>query len=128
LGGAEWLREKQLLLSEGASLCYNVGYYLSRRAQYEQAEPLFLRALHIREQSLGPDHPQVASPLNNLAILYYQQGKFQEAEPLYQRALHIRKQSLGPDHPLTRQVRDNYTLLLQAANRQEAAKKLEENA
>ena len=51
------------------------------------------------EQALGPDHPDVAYPLNNLAILYKEQGKYAEAEPLYQRALRIREQTLGPDHP-----------------------------
>ena len=55
-------------------------------------QPLFQRALHIREQQLGPEHPDVASSLNNLANLYCEQGKYAEAEPLYQRALHIREQ------------------------------------
>ncbi len=66
----------------------------------------------ICEQSLGPDHPDVASPLNNLANLYFEQGKYSEAEPLYQRALAIWEQSLGPDHSLTRQVQENYRNLL----------------
>ena len=34
-----------------------------------EAEPLMRRALAIDEQSYGPDHPNVAIRLNNLAIL-----------------------------------------------------------
>jgi tetratricopeptide (TPR) repeat protein len=62
---------------------------------------LFQRALAIREQQLGPDHPHTASSLNNLAELYRAQGKYEQAEPLFQRALAILEQQLGPDHPDT---------------------------
>jgi hypothetical protein len=37
---------------------------------YVQAMPLLLRALAITEQALGPEHPQVAIFLTNLAALY----------------------------------------------------------
>jgi tetratricopeptide (TPR) repeat protein len=84
---------------ELASLLYKTAHYLCGRAQYEQAEPLFQRALYIREQALGPEHPLTAYPLNGLAELYREQGKYAEAEPLFQRALHIREQALGPEHP-----------------------------
>jgi hypothetical protein len=33
------------------------------------AEPLYRRALAITEKSLGPEHPNVAIRLNNLAVL-----------------------------------------------------------
>ncbi len=73
--------------------------YLCDRARYEQAEPLYQRALRIGKQVWGPAHPQVAYPLCGLAYLFYEQGKYQQAEPLYQRALQIREQVLGPAHP-----------------------------
>ncbi len=73
--------------------------YLCCRARYEQAEPLYQRALRIGKQVWGPAHPQVAYPLCGLAYLYYEQGKYQQAEPLYQRALQIREQVLGLTHP-----------------------------
>jgi len=34
--------------------------------------------LAIREKALGPDHPDVATSLNNLAELYRLQGRFAE--------------------------------------------------
>lgn len=81
-----------------ASLAYKVALYLRERGQYKQPESFFQRAVHIRQQILGPDHPEVASPLNFLGALYWEQGKYAQAEPLYQRALSIFEQALGPDH------------------------------
>jgi hypothetical protein len=40
---------------------------LSRQGKYADAIPLAQRALAIREKTLGPDHPDVATSLNNLA-------------------------------------------------------------
>ena len=53
------------------------------------------------EQVLGPEHPDTALSLNNLAELYHTQGKYAEAEPLSKRALVIYEQALGPEHPDT---------------------------
>ena len=72
------------------------------------------RALAIREQVVGPHHPDTATSLNNLALLYQYQGKYAEAEPLFQRALAIYEQQLGASHPTTRHIQQNYASLLQA--------------
>jgi tetratricopeptide (TPR) repeat protein len=50
---------------------------------------------------LGPEHTDTATSLNNLALLYKNQGKYEQAEPLIKRALAIRERVLGPDHPDT---------------------------
>ncbi|CAN0176861.1 unnamed protein product, partial [Ectocarpus sp. 12 AP-2014] len=39
------------------------------QGKYEEAEPLNARAIEILEKSLGPDHPDVATALNNRAGL-----------------------------------------------------------
>jgi CHAT domain-containing protein len=69
------------------------------QGRYTDAEPLHKRALAIHEKALGPDHPNVAASLNNLAALYDGQGRYADAEPLLKRALAIREQTLGADHP-----------------------------
>ena len=51
--------------------------------KYAEAELLYQRALAIYEQELGPNHPDTAGSLNNLALLYYVQGNYAEAELLY---------------------------------------------
>ena len=56
------------------------------KGQYAKAEPLYGRALAIREKTLGSEHPDVATSLNNLAGLHQAKGEYAEAEPLYQRA------------------------------------------
>jgi CHAT domain-containing protein/Tfp pilus assembly protein PilF len=67
--------------------------------KYDEAIPLFERALEIRERILGRDHRDVADVLNSMAILYYYKGDYVRAEPLCQRALIIREKALGPWHP-----------------------------
>jgi tetratricopeptide (TPR) repeat protein len=55
------------------------------QGKYSEAEPLHKRALAIREKALGPDHPDVAISLENLAVLYEQTGRTEEANKLRQR-------------------------------------------
>jgi CHAT domain-containing protein len=74
-------------------------YYAA--GQYQQAIPLAQRALAITEKAGGPEHPDTATALNNLAALYDATGAYAEAEPLYQRALEITEKTLGCDHPST---------------------------
>ena len=57
------------------------------------------RSLAIREKALGPDHPDVALSLNNLASLYEDLKRYDDAEALYKRSLAIKEKALGPDHP-----------------------------
>ena len=57
------------------------------------------RALAIDEKSFGPDHPNVATDLNNLARLLQDTNRLAEAEPLMRRALAIDEKSFGPEHP-----------------------------
>ncbi len=83
-----------------AQLLNQTAYYLHfRKGEYNQALPLSERALAIREQVLGPAHPDYAQSLNNLAYFYCAKGEYDQALPLYERALAIREQVLGPAHP-----------------------------
>ena len=72
---------------------------LFEAGRYQEAIPLSQRALSIREKDLGPDHPDVAQSLSNLATLFQAKGQYADAEPLYRRALIIREKVLGPAHP-----------------------------
>jgi len=87
------------------------------QGKYEQAEPLYLRALSIFEQRLGAEHPYTAEVLHGLAELYQQQGKYEQAEPLYQRALTVREKCLGPNHPDTEVSRNAYAAILRLLER-----------
>jgi tetratricopeptide (TPR) repeat protein len=50
---------------------------------------------------LGPEHPDTALSLNNLAALYHATGAYAKAEPLFERALAIREKAPGRQHPDT---------------------------
>jgi hypothetical protein len=58
----------------------------------------------VRERVLGPDHPDVARSLTNLAGVLRLQGRHAEAEPLHRRALVIAEGVFGPDHPGLRRI------------------------
>ena len=87
---------------------------LFQTADYAGAEPLFRRALAMREKALGPDHPDVAISLNNLASLLNAKGDYAGVEPLFRRALAIREKALGPDHPDVANSLNNLADLLRA--------------
>ena len=92
------------------------------------ARPLYERALAIREKALGPEHPDTATSLNNLAVLLQDQGDLAAARPLYERALAIGEKALGPEHPDTATSLNNLALLLQEQGDLAAARPLYERA
>ncbi|HEY4404889.1 MAG TPA: tetratricopeptide repeat protein [Xanthobacteraceae bacterium] len=97
-------------------------------AAYAQARPLYERALALKEKAFGPDHPETALSLNNLALLLQDQGDLAGARPLHERALAIREKALGPGHPYTAESLNNLALLLQAQGDLAAARPLLERA
>ena len=108
---ASLIKEWDFRFVEAARLLNQGAFYLTQRALFAAAEPQYQRSLAIREKALGPDHPDVAQSLNNLAVLYDSQGRYADAEPLYQRSLAIREAALGPDHPDVAQSLNNLALL-----------------
>ena len=82
------------------------------------------RALAIREKVLGPEHPDVANSLHNLAGLYRVQGRYGEAETFYQRSLAILRKAFGPDHPDVATSLNNLAELYRAQGRTEKAERM----
>jgi tetratricopeptide (TPR) repeat protein len=87
--------------AQRAELLGWAGGYLLGRAAYSAAAPLLRHALAICEKALGPEHPNTATNLNNLALLLQAQGDLAAARPLCERALAIYEKALGPEHPYT---------------------------
>jgi tetratricopeptide (TPR) repeat protein len=105
-------------------LMNQLGLYWHGRGQFRAAEPLYRRALAIAEASYGPDHPTVATGLNNLAGLLRATNRLDEAAPLFRRALAIAEASYGPDHHDVAWALNNLAVLLQATNRLDEAQPL----
>jgi tetratricopeptide (TPR) repeat protein len=76
---------------------------LARVAQgqslWAEAEKWYQACLQMTEERCGADHPDTATSLNNLAVLYESMGRYPEAEPLYVRSLSIMEQQLGVTIP-----------------------------
>ncbi|MCX5814083.1 MAG: tetratricopeptide repeat-containing protein, partial [Proteobacteria bacterium] len=90
---------------------------LSAQGYYDKALPLAQESLAIREQTLGPDHPDTAKSLNNLAEIYRSIGRYTEAEPLYKRSLAISEKALGPYHPDTAGSLNNLAFIYNSTGR-----------
>ncbi len=100
-----------------AWLMNQLGLLFWTKALHRRAEPLMRRALAIDEASFGPEHPNVAIRLNNLAQLLQDTNRLGEAEPLMRRALAIDEASFGPEHPNVAVRLNNLATLLQDTNR-----------
>ncbi|XYI03998.1 tetratricopeptide repeat protein [Sorangium sp. So ce1128] len=87
---------------------------LHGQGRFDAALPLAERALALREKALGSEHPDVATSLNDLALLYKAKGDHARAEPLYQRALRIRENALGREHPHVATSLNNIAVLYHA--------------
>ena len=65
------------------------------------AEQIYKRALRGYEKALGAEHTSTLQTVNNLGILYKNQGKLAEAEQMYERALRGYETALGIDNITT---------------------------
>ena len=101
---------------------------LYRAGQYDRAVKVAQAALKVAEKNVGPDHPDVATSLSNLALLYHTQGDYAKAESLYKRSLAILEKALGPDHPNVATGIENLAELYRTTNRPAEAGKLDARA
>jgi tetratricopeptide (TPR) repeat protein len=70
---------------------------------------MYLRALKGYEEAWGPKHTSTLDTVNNLGILYSDQGKMKEAEEMYLRALKGYEEAWGPKHTSTLVTVNNLT-------------------
>jgi CHAT domain-containing protein/Tfp pilus assembly protein PilF len=82
---------------------------LFRAGRFDEAQPLIQRALEIREKALGPEHPDLAVSLFQVAVIYTKKGDYAKAEPLFNRALAIREN--GPEDPFLAFILENFANL-----------------
>ena len=101
---------------------------LYRQGRYDRAVIVAKKALQVAEKAVGPDHPSVATSLNNLAELYHTQGQYAQAEPLCKRSLAIREEAFGPDHLSVATILENMAVLYRNTGRENEAKELDKRA
>lgn len=128
LAAAQLIEQYQIVHEQAGRLLHETATYLYEHARYSEAEPLYQQALHVREQSLGPTHPHVATTLDGLATLYQTRGRYPEAESLFLRALTINEQQSGAEHPDTAQSINKLAILYYDQGKDEQAESFYQRA
>jgi tetratricopeptide (TPR) repeat protein len=65
--------------------------------EYEKARTLYEKALSIRKQCQLPNHPDIASNVNDIGYLLCDQGQIEEGFLYFEQAYEIRKNNEGGD-------------------------------
>lgn len=73
----------------------NLGASYHRLGEYREAERSYRAALRIREALLGPGHPDLVIPLQNLGSLLVDRGRPSEAISIFQRTWRIRQSTFA---------------------------------
>ena len=76
-----------------------LGRFYMSQGLYQQAEPWLEQCLYVTQTRFGSNHPDVATSLENLVMLYHFQGRYNKAETLQMQALELSKCLLGEEHP-----------------------------
>ncbi|MEM7167049.1 MAG: tetratricopeptide repeat protein, partial [Planctomycetota bacterium] len=101
---------------------------LRDQGKYDEARRLYERAQAIEIKVLGPEHPSVATSLNNLGALLKAQGKYAGARRLYERALAITEKALGAEHRSVAMRLNNLAVLLEEQGKYDEARPLHDRA
>ena len=99
----------------------NIGVAAYHSGDLKKAESYYRKALRIREEELGADHPLVAEVFNNIAGVATSTGDDDGALEGLRRSLEIRTQALGPEHPDVAASHDNIGLVQLRRGELEAA-------
>jgi tetratricopeptide (TPR) repeat protein len=114
---AELINQWSFSFPGAARLLNQAGFYLYKRGRYADAEPLYQRALAIREKALGPEHPDVAQSLkaNTRRRSRFTNGRWPSGKR-------------GPEHPDVATSLENYARFLRDIGQSEKALLLESRA
>lgn len=132
----QWVAPAEVILQRigqtrgllGADLLHRRATVLRNRGDRDEALEDLQRALEIREEVLGPDHPRIATTLNALGAVHRSRNDRDAALAVQTRAIEIRRAALGADHPETGIAANDLGLLEQARGRyDEALKYLDES-
>jgi tetratricopeptide (TPR) repeat protein len=85
--------------SERAAFYHQQGWAKWNQGEYKEALALYEKSLAIKQQSLPPNHPDLATFYNNIGNVYKDMGDYSKALSYYEKSLAIDQQSLPPNHP-----------------------------
>ena len=88
--------------NETTAKAYNcLGCDYDDLGDYDKALEYHNKALEIRKDVLGENHPDTADSYSNLGIVYKNLGNYDKALGYHNKALEIKKDVLGENHPNT---------------------------
>ena len=70
------------------------------------------RAVALRRQELGPEHPETVGAMNDLAIVLNRMGKFAEEQKILEEVVAVKRRTLGPEDPVTLRSVNNLAIVL----------------
>jgi tetratricopeptide (TPR) repeat protein len=101
------LKEKAAAAGAAADLSIgwlNLAEIYRLESNFEAAEPLYKKSLEEARKELGPDHPELAIHMSQLAVLERDTGRLAEAERQFGAAAAHLERTVGADHPLLAQT------------------------
>jgi tetratricopeptide (TPR) repeat protein len=105
--------------------CFSASGHIAEARQDLNACARFHRqAKDLREQLLGPEHPEVAESFNDLTANALMRGDLAGARNFSRRALAISQKARGPDHPTTAHYLDARAIVYREEGNYEQAEKL----
>jgi tetratricopeptide (TPR) repeat protein len=85
--------------SEKAPIYGQLGSVKYNQGEYQEAITFYEKALAVQQQSIPPNHPDLAISYMGIGSVFYSMGAYPKALEYYEKALVIQQQSLPPNHP-----------------------------
>ena len=104
-----------------ASIRYTFGEAYGSLGEFNNALDQYELSFKLRENLLGPEHPDTLHSMNNLTTSYRDVGRPKEALELGEETLKLRKKLLGPEHPDTLDSMNNLAVYYNDAGRSDEA-------
>jgi tetratricopeptide (TPR) repeat protein len=95
---------------------------------YQEAILSAERAVEMAKRAWGPEDPETAEAMIELAVLFQNNADYTKAEPFYQEALRIARQGIGPEHSVTATILNNLGELYRAMGEYAKAEPLYQEA
>ncbi|WP_433077799.1 tetratricopeptide repeat protein [Dactylosporangium sp. CA-052675] len=95
------------LSNRAAHVLWWCAFYHRGQGRYAASLNLFRQSLSLREEVLGPDHPDTVTSRYGVAGGCWSTGRFEEAIEYGRSAMLARARMLGPDHPDTVEIASN---------------------
>ncbi|GEM_PF-6096500 len=104
-----------------ALLSSEVGDMFISLEDYQKCMKYKLKALQIKERSLGIDHPEIATYYNDISLIYSYLGNLDKDLEYGLKALDIREKTLQPPHPDLAQSYSNVAISFRSKGKFEKA-------